>query len=335
MGPSPAFRLRLLIPETVTRSGRGFTVSAVLLSGLIVSSMAIGADLLGPLPPSWITQTPKPVLSIPPAESVDEDLMRKFRGGGIGRAESSVGTIERASGEEKGPRIPEPMVFDLVRPLGATRGEAEFNTLGLIPLVRKTRKVDDVADPLGLVRRSPDRQGIEWAPEFEFVLADGLAVELELPLENASVEAYKAAGQATFGTLWDHRFIHGAQVITQYDRQPRIWTTTWLYVAGFRFDQRWSLFGMIGPRFEHGNPIGGRNTEILSNVTLFADLTDRLVGGIETNVSQVLKGSGSLLVMPQVHYEVDSHWMVQAGIGVRLVEDLALPEVGFRLIREF
>lgn len=95
------------------------------------------------------------------------------------------------------------------------------------------------------------------------------------------------------------------------------------------------LFGMIGPRFEHGNPIGGRNTEVLSNVTLFADITERLVGGIEMNVGQVLDGSGSLLVMPQVHYEVDSHWMVQGGAGVRVIDDLALPEVGFRLIREF
>ncbi|MCC6964995.1 MAG: hypothetical protein IT391_01760 [Nitrospira sp.] len=69
------------------------------------------------------------------------------------------------------------MVFDLVRPLGARRGEVEFNTLGLVPLTRKTRKVDDVTDLLGLVRRSPDTQGVEWAPEAEFVLTDGIALE--------------------------------------------------------------------------------------------------------------------------------------------------------------
>jgi hypothetical protein len=37
--------------------------------------------------------------------------------------DQSFQTIERASGEEKGPRIAEPMVFDLIRPLGAKRGE--------------------------------------------------------------------------------------------------------------------------------------------------------------------------------------------------------------------
>jgi hypothetical protein len=51
--------------------------------------------------------------------------------------------------------------------------------------------------------------------EIEYALTDGLAVELELPMENISVEAYKVAGQTTFGTLWNHRFIHGAQAIAQ------------------------------------------------------------------------------------------------------------------------
>ncbi len=244
-------------------------------------------------------------------------------------------TIERVSGEEKGPRIPEPMVFDLVRPLGAKRGEGEANVLGIVPLGRKSRTVDDAADPLGLVRRSPDTQGLEWAPEIEYTVRDGLAIEFELPMENATVEAYKAAGQATFGTLWDHRFIHGTQVIAQYDRDPGLWTTTWLYLAGYRFDETWSVFGMFGPRFEHGSQIGGRNTEILSNVTVFADISERLVAGVETNFGQVLQGSATLLVMPQVHYEVGFRWMVQGGVGFRVTTDVVLPEVGFRLIREF
>lgn len=47
-------------------------------------------------------------------------------------------TIERVSGEERGPRIPEPMVFDLVRPLGAKHREGEINVLNVIPLRRKS-----------------------------------------------------------------------------------------------------------------------------------------------------------------------------------------------------
>lgn len=244
-------------------------------------------------------------------------------------------TIERVSGEEKGPRVPEPMVFDLVRPLGEKRGAGEVNVLGVVPLRRTSKTVDDVPDPLGLVRRSQDTQGVEWAPEIEYAVADGLALEFELPMENVSVEAYKAAGQATFGTLWNYRFIHGAQVIAQYDRNPGLWTTTWLYLAGYRFDQTWSLFGMFGPRFEHGGQIGAHNAEMLANLTLFADVTDRLVMGLETNFGQVLDGSSALLVMPQVHYEVGYHWMVQSGAGFRATDNLVIPQLAFRLIREF
>lgn len=244
-------------------------------------------------------------------------------------------TIERVSGEEKGPRIAEPMVFDLIRPLGAKRGEAEVNVLGLVPLSNQSKRVDNVSDPLGLVRRSADRKGIEWAPEIEYAVCDGIAVEFELPMENAQLEAYKGAGQVTFGTAFDHRFIHGAQVIVQYDRHPSLWTTTLLYLAGYRFDETWSVFGMFGSRAEVVGDVQDKTVELLANVTLFADVTDRVVAGIETNTSQAFDGHTEVLVMPQLHYEIDRHWMIQVGVGARFTTGFVLPEAGFRLIREF
>ena len=271
--------------------------------------------------------------SIPPANLELGEMRRRWFSSS--QEENHHETIERVSGEENGPRVPEPMVFDLIRPLGAKRGEAEANVLGLIPLRRKSGTVDDVPDPLGLVRRSPDSQQIEWAPEFELALADGFAIEVEFPWENSQLEAYKAAAQLTFGTAMGNRLIHGAQTIVQYDRDPGLWTTTWLYLSGFRLDDTWSIFGMFGPRIEIGNAAGGANTEILANVTVFADITDRLVGGIETNFGQVINGQAALLVMPQIHYEVSKHWMIQTGVGARFTQDVALPEVGFRVIREF
>lgn len=272
--------------------------------------------------PTVFSTTQDPVVPVPRTESV--------RG-----APPNDRTIERVSGEVRGPRIPEPMVFDLIRPLGGKRGEAEINVLGLIPLRRKARTVDAATDPLGLVRRSEDTQGLEWAPEIEYDLCDGVGIEFELPMENGRIEAYKGAGQATFGTALEHRFIHGTQVIAQYDPQPKLWTTTFLYLAGFRFNETWSTFGMFGPRTELGGRVTDRRTEWLSNVTLFADVTNRLVAGIETNFGQVINGHASLLVMPQVHYEVSKHWMIQGGAGTRITKGLTLPEIGFRLIREF
>lgn len=244
-------------------------------------------------------------------------------------------TIERVSGEEKGPRIPEPMVFDLIRPLEAKGGEGEVNVLGLVPLRGQSKRANDVTDPLGLVRRSPDRGGLEWAPEIEYAVCDDLALEFEVPMENSYLEAYKAAGQITFGTGLNHRFIHGAQAILQYDRSPSLWTTTLLYLAGFRFDETWSIFGMFGSRAEVIGPVSNKAVEFLSNVSLFADVTDRMVAGIETNLGQTVGGNTEILVMPQLHYEIDRYWMIQAGVGVRATTGFILPEAGFRIIREF
>ena len=46
------------------------------------------------------------------------------------------------------------MVFDLVRPLGAKRGEAEINMLGIVPFRRTTRVFSEGAGSLGVVPRS-------------------------------------------------------------------------------------------------------------------------------------------------------------------------------------
>jgi hypothetical protein len=314
--------------------GHGILTVTVLVIGLCVSNLRCGAEELGPKPPAWMIPFPAPSLRTPPWESMGQELLER-PSNRVLAVDAPSSTIERVSGEEKGPRIPEPMVFDLVRPLGGRRGEGEINALGLIPLRRKVRTVDDATDPLGLVRRSPDTQGIEWAPEIEYDVWDGLGIEFEVPMENRRVEAYKGAGQALFGTALEHRFIHGAQVIVQYDSQPKLWTATFLYLAGFRFNETWSAFGMFGPRTELAGRVSHRRTEWLSNVTLFADVTHRLVAGIETNLGQVLDGHASLLIMPQLHYEVSKRWMIQGGIGTRITKDLTLPEIGFRLIREF
>jgi hypothetical protein len=259
-------------------------------------------------------------------------LPRVARLAGDRELEAEPQTIERVSGEEKGPRIPEPMVFDLVRPLGARKGEWEVNTLALIPLRRKTGTSNEVTDPSGLVRRSPDKQGVEWAPEIELVLADGIAIEFELPMEDWNLEAYKAAGQLTFGTAFNNRFIHGAQTIIQYNIDSKLWETSLLYLAGFRFDSTWSMLGMFGAR---GIVNGTSDVEVLSNVTLFADLTERLVAGIETNLNQVIGGDTAFLLMPQLHYEISKRWMLQAGAGAQFTSEFILPQLGFRLIREF
>ena len=76
--------------------------------------------------------------------------------------------------------IPEPLVFDLVRPLGSPQGELEVNFFA---------------------SRINGQGQLSWSPEIEYVIADGYAVELELPHTNGSLDEYKMALQGTAGTL--------------------------------------------------------------------------------------------------------------------------------------
>jgi hypothetical protein len=92
---------------------------------------------------------------------------------------------------------------------------------------------------------------------------------------------------------------------------------------------------MFGSRAEVSGAVPNKEVELLANVTLFADVTEQVVAGVETNVGQVFGGNTKLLVMPQLHYELSRYWMIQAGVGARFTSALVLPEAGFRLIREF
>lgn len=239
---------------------------------------------------------------------------------------------EDKGAESHNPRIPEPMVFDLVRPLGAKKGELEINTLGLIPLNRRVG-LNKIPNPIGLV--PGERHDPEWAPEIEYAIADGIAVEFELPFEGASLAAYKAATQITFGTAFDDRFIHGTQAILLYDKHSENFSPTFLYLAGVRLDDHWSVMTMLGVRTEINGPDVAERTERLVNVSFFYDVNHELTVGVESDYASSLSGGASLLVMPQFHWEIADHWMVQSGVGVNFTKDYSLPEAAIRLIRSF
>jgi hypothetical protein len=92
---------------------------------------------------------------------------------------------------------------------------------------------------------------------------------------------------------------------------------------------QWSVFGMVGGRGEILGPVPNKEAEFLANVTLFADVTDRMVAGIETNLNQVIGGNTEVLFMPQLHYELDRYWMIQGGVGAPLRQDLPSRSLDF------
>jgi len=213
------------------------------------------------------------------------------------------------------PRIPEPLVFDLVRPLGALRGEAEINTLAILPLTHRTRS--------------------EWAPEIELAVRDGVALEFELPFEDSSLHAFKFAGQVTFGMALDGQFIHGAQGILLYDRRTGDYIPTLLYLAGMEFDDRWSALLMLGVRTEIGGGDPGHRTERLFNLSIFRHVSEISTIGVETNVASALNGAAELLLIPQWHREINDQCLLQLGLGGHFADESVRPVSAFRLIYSF
>ncbi|WP_322963261.1 hypothetical protein [Sphingomonas fuzhouensis] len=226
---------------------------------------------------------------------------------------SSLGLLffSVSAAAQSGPDIPEPMVFDMVRPLTAKAGEIEVNTLAQ----------RDLTGPRG---------ELEWAPEVEVAVADGFAVELELPLINNRVVQYKMGLQKRLGTFRGGRSIHGVQYLGLHDRAEGGWTSTLLWLLGNRFGERWSTMTMLGVgdvTLRDGNETG-----TIINHSTFYDVNPDTVLGLEVNRQN---GQGAYwLLMPQVH-RAFGKLGVQGGVGAEKGRaERFRPRLGLRLIRE-
>jgi hypothetical protein len=212
------------------------------------------------------------------------------------------------------PHVPEPLLFDLVRPLGAAKGELEVNVLAQHNL----------------------RNGeYEYAPEIEYAFADGLAIELELPFKGSHLEEYKVAVQGTFGTLRNATMVHGWQVIARKERHGGPYSADFLYLNGQALGNGWSLFNMAGwRRTEFSGE--GRNQLLLNN-SVFYDVSQRLTLGLELNSEIDHKANWRLRAIPQVHYDLGGYSTLQFGIGPSRLAPGGPEEWTFnwRLIRTF
>lgn len=216
------------------------------------------------------------------------------------------------------PLIPEPMVFDMIRPLAAPRGELEANTLALFPLNTRGEEID-------------------WAPEVEYAFADGWAAEFELPFDNAHLTGYKFALQGTIGTFAGKRGVHGVQAITVIDRETGRLDNSLLYIAGVRYSEKWSTLTMVGVNRPADPPVPGerRDDALLVNHSIFNDVGRHTVIGLETNL-RAGRATTRWLVMPQVHQRFSESLMLQAGFGAQKPPQRAAhPTAAVRLIKEF
>lgn len=225
-----------------------------------------------------------------------------------------IGLCAPAEAETYYPDVPEPMVFDMMRPLGAKRGEMEANTLATTSLSGADRSV-------------------QWAPEVEYALADGFAIEGELPFEDGRLVELKLGLQAAFGTFDGGRSAHGVQYLGIYDRDARHYRSSFAYMVAHRYNDRWSSVSMAGLGDVSLSGGRGRNAAIV-NHSLFYDSTDGQILGLELNYRG--GADGYMLAMPQIHQRLADKVNVQAGIGAeRPHGGVFRPKAGIRLIREF
>jgi hypothetical protein len=190
------------------------------------------------------------------------------------------------------PDIPEPMVFDLVRPLGARKGELEMNALALWSR----------------------RGGFAWAPEIEYAFLDNHAIELELPMHASRLEALKVAYQPTFGPALG-KGIHGLQFITEAGIHGGPAHGTALYLLGYRWSPTFSGLLMVGARSAFGDhPC--RSGCALLNASAFAEASRSVQLGLESTLQASSRGS-EWMVMPQLRWHSSQHTNLQVGAGLQ------------------
>jgi hypothetical protein len=218
-----------------------------------------------------------------------------------------------AAAQTSYPVIPEPMIFDMMRPLGAQKGETEVNALATTSSPFRPREA-------------------EWAPEIEYAFADGKAIEFELPFNGSRLEALKLGLQAAFGASADGRGAHGVQYLGIYDRDTGHYSNSLLYMAGHRFSARWSMMNMVGLDDIALRRRAGRNALLLNHAT-FYDMRPGTVTGVEVNVAGGRQRF--VRVAPQLHQRLADKVNVQVAAGAEKERHHRVrPALGVRLVRE-
>jgi hypothetical protein len=209
------------------------------------------------------------------------------------------------------PHLPEPMDFDLVRGLGAKGGEVEANVLvnGHFRGGRWTTTT--------------------WAPEVEWAIVDGFAVELELPMRDTELEALKFAAQWT-APSWSESVAHGLQGIVETELGQSAWEGTLLYLVGTRVG-RAVLFAMVGWR---GHFAAELEHQLLVNPSFFVDAHEVVTLGIEGQAAFGQDGRRSGRALAQIHWQVSRRFRIQLGGGVERVDGETGGVLASRLILE-
>ncbi len=173
---------------------------------------------------------------------------------------------------------------------------------------------------------------MKWAPEIEFVVARGFALEFELPMEGDALKYYKFAAQGLLHQSKRMNTLHGLQLIYETDVDFLLDQWTLYYILAHRFNHHWSLVALAGTSYAKAV---NRNFAADINVSLFYNYSTEVDFGIEINHQSKELGEAYLNIVPQLHLAFNKGYKLQYGFGVSYTEKETSAITTFRLIREF
>lgn len=190
--------------------------------------------------------------------------------------------------------FPEPMVYDLMRGLDAKKGELEFNVLSSSNF-------------------SSQNQRIQINPEIEYAIMDGLAFELEIPIDRQIVST-KWGLQYTL-TPKSTKFMMGLQGIYEKFKNSDREDFSLATVLNYRLSQAFSLVAITGLRDATMSDLNDHYAFIM-NVSLFYQINDRVTLGLENDRNIYFgKKKRKALTIPQVSWKANQYFKIQSGVA--------------------
>lgn len=208
--------------------------------------------------------------------------------------------------------VPEPLFVDLVRSLSAEYGEWEVNSL-----FYHTQGYFD---------------SFSWAPEVEFVLNSGTAIEFEFPMQGGELTNYKVAMQQRTFQSHNRTHLHGVQLIYEADNNFFHSDATLFYIVAHRFNHYLSILGLYGAKSTIESYQG---LDVLFNQSLFFNYSEEIDLGLELNYTSGDLSETSWQLIPQLHLAFEGGAKIQFGFGGRREGGRTSPIGTLRLILEF
>ncbi len=207
--------------------------------------------------------------------------------------------------------IPEPLYIDLVRGLTAEKGEWEINTL--------------------IYHTQGDFNSLNWAPEIEWVMRDGSAIEFELPMVGNDISSYKTAFQQNIYSNEKQTHMQGLQLIYEADVSFKHQEYTAYYILAHRFNHYFSTIGLHGVKgvFESSQKI-----DLVTNQSFFYNHSREIDLGLEFNYQSGQNFEKYFQVIPQLHLALGTGFKIQFGFGARSVNSMTSPVGTLRIIWE-